>query len=266
MISAKPYLSIIRNYLITSLMFRMDFILKTLGNFVYIILIYYLWKAIYTDPGRIMHGLSFADAFAYLSISGTVGILLHSPVDWFLSSSIIYGRIYMDLVLPLDFHMNIVSRGLASFVNLFITAGLTSFVFLIAVFRISVPIGPNIALFLISLIFAVFVSANIDFITGSLAFSSQSIWGIKIIKDQTILFLSGAIIPIQFFPATAQKILMALPFQSMFYTPVNILLGKFSGLQAVRMMLVQLFWIIVFFLLGRLFFVKLKKKLIINGG
>ncbi len=261
----KAYSSIVRNMLITTLNFRIDFIFRLLGNIIYIILIYYLWKAIYAGQDQ-LKGLSFPDAFAYLGISSTIFVMVNTSMDWFLSSSIIHGRIMMDLILPLDYHMYLITRSAGIFINGFTTSAIPSTAFLIFVFNVHIPGGINILLGFVSLVFSFLISANFNFITGSLAFSSQSIWGIKIIKDNTILFLSGAIIPIQFFPAAVQPLLMALPFQTMFHTPAMVFLGRIETAESIKLILLQIGWTIALYFVGRFFFHKLKVKITINGG
>ena len=213
-----------------------------------------------------MNGLYFLEAFAYLGISSTIFVMVNTGMDWWLSSSIVHGRIMMDLILPLDLHGHLIARSAGIFINGFATSAIPSAAFLIFVFKINIPGGINILLGFISLVFSFLMSANINFITGSLAFSSQSIWGIKIIKDNTILFLSGAIIPLQFFPAAAQSFLMSLPFQTMYHTPAMVFLGKLETAESLKLIILQIGWTIGLYFIGRLFFHKLKVKITINGG
>lgn len=251
--------------LITSLGFRIDFIFRLIGNMLYIGLIYFLWQAIYAGQGD-MKGLSFLEAFTYLAINSTIFVMLNTNMDWWLSSQIVHGGIMMQLIQPLDLHAYMITRSAGAAINGFITSAVPSVAFMILVFNVYIPGGINILLGFSSLVFSFLMSANINFITGSLAFSSQSIWGLKIIKDNTILFLSGAVVPLQFFPPAMQALLLALPFQTMYHTPAMIFLGKAGTVESLKMILIQLSWTIALYLLGRLFFHKLKVKITINGG
>ncbi len=78
--------------------------------------------------------------------------------------------------------------------------------------------------------------------------------------------LSGALIPLVFFPDLVQKIIQVLPFSSIIYTPVMIYLGKLSGMDVAYFILLQLFWLLVMVMLSRTVWKAVVKSLTILGG
>ncbi|MBN2534932.1 MAG: hypothetical protein JXB88_18770 [Spirochaetales bacterium] len=262
----KKYFAITRNTLIDAIVFRADFFFRTLGNLIYIFVVFYLWKAIYADSPGELNGLTFLQAFTYLAVSGSIFILVETWVDWGLSLSITRGHIVMNLYLPLDLHLMIQFNAFGTFLFRLVSTGLPSILFIVLVFNAPVAIGINLIFFIVSLFFSFLMSVNIDFAVGVSAFSFESILGLKFMKDCIILFLSGAIVPIPFFPKPIQAILLALPFQGMYHTPVNILLGRLSVEDSLLMLCIQMGWIAFFIIIGRLFYRKILKKLTISGG
>ena len=86
-------------------------------------------------------------------------------------------------------------------------------------------------------------------------------------KEVIVLLLSGATIPLAFFPHAFQTVVMYLPFQAIYNVPLQILIsdslsfvdyGKYLGIQA--------FWSLVMILLARLFFRHASKVITVNGG
>ena len=83
---------------------------------------------------------------------------------------------------------------------------------------------------------SIIINYCIDFFVGTICIYTESIWGINIMKQVIVLLLSGATIPIAFFPETLKKIVYYLPFQSIYNAPLTILLDKTqSGESVVRL-------------------------------
>lgn len=57
--------------------------------------------------------------------------------------------------------------------------------------------------------------------------------------------MSGSLIPLAFFPKVVSAILPLLPFSSLIYTPVMIIVGKYDASQMLQALLLQFFWLLV---------------------
>ena len=112
-----------------------------------------------------------------------------------------------------------------------------------------------------------FVDPDADFFVGSICLYTESIWGINIMKQVIVLLFSGATIPLAFFPDRLQSIAYRLPFQSIYNTPLRILLMQTVDLCEVsRMLLLQLFWCIMLTVLTSLFWRVSIRQITVNGG
>ena len=78
--------------------------------------------------------------------------------------------------------------------------------------------------------------------------------------------LSGLIIPVPFFPDYLQKISNILPFQYITDFPFRLYIGNISTMEGLMGILVQIIWIIILILLGRLITKKALKNAVIQGG
>jgi ABC-2 type transport system permease protein len=129
------------------------------------------------------------------------------------------------------------------------------------------PTGLNTLIFPVSLILSYFIMFNIDFLVGLLCFYNESTWGMSSAKDSIVMLLSGAVIPISFFPETLKTIVNLLPFQAVYNIPLNTLISNKLGTgDYIKNFLLQLFWIILLFAINRLFYRKAVKVITVNGG
>ena len=91
-------------------------------------------------------------------------------------------------------------------------------------------------------------------------------WSLITIKNVFLNVLSGSMIPLWFMPEWMTPVLSALPFSSIYFTPVQIYLGQLTAQEILTKFLVQLAWIVVLYLCGNIFWEKGKKKLVVQGG
>lgn len=86
------------------------------------------------------------------------------------------------------------------------------------------------------------------------------------LRKATITIFSGMIAPISLFPMWFQNISKYLPFKELIYTPINIWLGQVSYQEIVFVIIKQIIWGIILYLIARKFFSHVIKNLSINGG
>ena len=87
-----------------SLYFRLGIFVTLFANLIYLVLVYYLWKAIYTSSGSdVVNGMSFSDTMIYLILATAIFNFLEMFVVWDMSRSIQSGKIILDLLKPMRF-------------------------------------------------------------------------------------------------------------------------------------------------------------------
>lgn len=106
----------------------------------------------------------------------------------------------------------------------------------------------NLALFFIFLTFALLLSLSINIYAGMAAFYSPETEGLLNILNSVIKILSGALIPINYFPRLLKKIILLTPFPGLAFTPAFVLQNKIASNELLKFALIGIFW--TFFLLA----------------
>lgn len=262
------YLSLLRVGVLEEMQFRLGAAVRLFGNIIYLIIIYFLWKAIFdSSPTEVVNGMTFSDTMIYLVLASALFSTMEMYVTWQMGRSVQSGNIVMDLLRPMGYttYNLLVFSGntlVSVFVNLiptmlivyFITGGGFALSWNLLFFAVAVFIGTILNFF-------------INFFVGVICFYTESIWGINIMKEVIVMLLSGASIPLAFFPEKLQQIVYYLPFQAIYNTPLTILINRELSVETVLGMLgVQIFWLVVMGVVSQMFFRVSVRRITVNGG
>ncbi len=262
----RKYLAFTRGSFMIGLVYRFGPLFSLVGNFIYLGVAYYLWKSIYKNSDT-LRSLTFNETFLYVAIGSAVFILLKTYVDWEVAYEIREGIISVHLTKPLDYQTYILFVSLGQIIMSLLVITLPTILIITLVFKVPFPVGLGTLFFFISLLLAFVISFCFDYFVGVMAFYTESGWGLSTVKEIIILGLSGALIPLQFFPEKLQSILLLLPFQAIYHTPLMMLTQPDQPLSVfLPMLAVQVIWAVVLFALTRLFFEQAVKVLRIAGG
>jgi ABC-2 type transport system permease protein len=200
-------------------------------------------------------------------MAGSIFILFKTLTDWHISAQILDGSIIIRLVRPLDFQLQMLFLSAGCVLANFVFITIPSICIILLLFHSTISLGVALVFFPISLVLAFVLSFIIDYVTGITSFYTESLWGISITKDVIVSFLSGSLIPIQFFPQDIQNILKLLPFQAIYHIPLTLVTSRSLDLyQCLSMLLTQLLWVLLLFAGSRLFYSKAIQSLSISGG
>lgn len=264
----KKYITLTRAGIIESLQFRLSVVVMFIGNLLYLIVVYFLWKAIYASSGTdVVNGMTFSDTLIYLVLATALFNFMEMYTVWEIGRNIQSGKIVLDLLKPMEYRKYLFWSYSGSFVTQFFFTFLPTFIVVAAVTHGAIHFGLNLLFFVISVVMAVFINFSIDFFVGTICLFTESIWGINIMKQVIVLLLSGATIPIAFFPETLKKAVYYLPFQSIYNAPLSILLGDGTDLTAVLTTLgTQLIWCGLMLIISKLFWKVSIRQITVNGG
>ena len=264
----KRYSALIRGSIMEGLTFRTGTIVSIIGNLIYLVIIYFLWKAIYnSSPTDVVNGMTFYDTLVYLVLAAAMFNFLDSFVVWDIGRSYQTGELVEFLVKPMDYQVYLFFSHFGNNIVAFVTTFLPTFIVIYFVTKGSFSLGINLVFFMISTLLAIGVNFCVDFLVGIICFYTQSIWGVNIMKEVVVSLLSGATIPLAFFPEKFRLVVNYLPFQTIYNTPLKILTdGTMVGMDYIKSIGLQLIWLLVLYFAGKLFWKRSMRILTVNGG
>jgi ABC-type uncharacterized transport system permease subunit len=264
----KPYRGVIRNEIQSSLAYRGHFLFSLAGTVIYLVIARFLWKAVFgASGGGDIGGVGFERAYLYVGISMSLAGTIQTSADWSLSRLVTSGDIFRSLCRPQDLMGQLLAESVGDGLVNCAVVGLPALVLSYALSGSGPPDLVNVVLFIPAVAIAFFLSFLIDFITGLSVFAFQSSRGFMNAKDSAILVLSGALVPLPFYPAGVRVFLEWLPFQALYNAPARILADGSAGLaEALPFLARQAAWAVLFYILARLLFAAGLRKLVVNGG
>ncbi|MBH47197.1 MAG: hypothetical protein CME71_03400 [Halobacteriovorax sp.] len=230
----------------TLMAYRLNFALLVLGP----ALVFYfvkvsLWQTLYIDDTTVLQGFNLKEMLHYQSWSLVIVLLAQSSNGVNLSEDIRLGRISKYMVYPFNF-WEFHTASFLSFQSLqFFIAGIC----LALLLFLDVLIIENLNYFFIGVLYSLLVGLfwfSVQYFTGLMAFWLDETWTMRAVFQIIVNFLSGAVIPLPFFPEWAQKVLVYTPFPSLTYTPIRIFMGDLSGLyQGLLTLFISMLFMIV---------------------
>lgn len=183
-----------------------------LSNFLQIVILYFLWMAIYGE-NTVMYGMSKTQMISYIILARMLASLFTYGVNLMISHMILDGSISMQLLRPMDFQLTLYSGRLGSFFVQNLIVGIPILFIASLFFGLSLPYSPLMfILFLISCFMAITISFLVEFFAGVLTFYTTNGWGIQILKAFVISFFSGALIPLSFYQKSPPSFLLSIKF------------------------------------------------------
>ena len=264
----KKHLTLTRAGIIESLQFRLSMLVMVAGNLLYLIVIYFLWKAIYASADSdVVNGMTFSDTLIYLVLATALFNFMEMYTVWQVGRDIQSGKIVLDLVKPMDYRRYIFWSFSGAFVTNFFCTFLPTFIVVAIVTNGAIHMGLNLLYFAVSVVLAIMVNFSIDFIVATICLYTESIWGINMMKQVIVLLLSGATVPLAFFPDTLRNVVDHLPFQAIYNAPLTLLLDGDPDMKDVCITLgTQLAWCVGMFIVSKLFWKHSIKQITVNGG
>lgn len=125
---------------------------------------------------------------------------------------------------------------------------------------------PRLLLFLISLILSSILVVAIITLFHIICLYTLDEKGIVNMFMVITDILSGLVIPIPFFPDFLQKICKILPFSYVSDFPFRLYVGNVSLNNGLEGIVIQLIWIIILFIIGKILMNNALKKTVVQGG
>ncbi|MFQ5431309.1 MAG: ABC transporter permease [Nitrospinota bacterium] len=247
--------------------YRFDYFMGILNGFLYVFIFTSLWRALYAHMPQEPHsGFTLTGIITYAVFAMALKISF-SMDDTVVYKKVQDGGVAIDLMRPVSFYfMNLAESVGYSIFHIFARA-LPILVISVLIFNVHFDMGlDRVGIFAVSALFGYLILFMINYLIGLLAFWFLEVFPFQLFKYGLITFLSGGIVPVDFFPDAMRPFIMMLPFQYIHYTPTVIILGHVDAGRAAELVLYQAVWVVLLALLSKSAWSAGKNKLVIQGG
>lgn len=242
----KKYLSVFNISFQQEFVYRLNFIMWRVRNVIQVILVFFLWDSVFSNPDRVVFGYNRASILTYVFGILIVRAFVLSARAVDVAGEVSNGDLSNYLVKPIDYFKYWFTRDISSkALNLVFAVFETIFLYLLLKPPFFLQTNPLYLLgFVISVILAMFIFFVILFITSAVPFWMPEVaWGVQFIVVMIVTeFLSGALFPIDILPRYLQNILYLLPFPYLIFFPLQVYLGKLGAMEIITGLLISLFW------------------------
>lgn len=266
----KKYLSFFRLRFSMGLQYRVAAIAGMITQFFWGVMEIMIFRAFYrTDASAFPMTLSATSSYIWLQQA-----FLAFFTAWMMENeifdSIVNGNIAYELCRPISIYNMWFARSIA---NRLSRAVLRCFPILIVAAFIPRPYGiaapasiGHFLLFLITLFLGLAVMVSFCMLVYVLTFFTISPQGLRILFVSCVEFFSGALIPLPFFPEKVRQVMELLPFASMQNVALRIYSADMNPIEIKRAVILQVFWLVVITLVGKLLCKMAEKRVTVQGG
>lgn len=266
----RKYLSLFRMRFIGGLQYRTAAWAGIITQFAWGFLEILMFRAFYQSDASAFP-MSFSATVSYIWLQQA---FLALYMMWFWENDIFdniqSGNVAYELVRPMSVYNMWFVRSLATRLSrtlLRCSPILIVAIFLPAPFTLAKPASLAVfCLFLLTMALSLLVIVSLNMIVYFLSFFTINAFGLRMVFQSLGDMLSGAIVPLPFFPAAIAPFVNLLPFASIQNVPFRIYSGDLAGQELVNSLFLQIFWLVSLLAVGKLFERRVVHKVVIQGG
>jgi ABC-2 type transport system permease protein len=250
----QKYLHVINIGIQNTLVYRVNFLFRSLFALIPLFATISLWQAIFAGKGHLVAGYTLAQMISYYLIVTIVDALTAvTEDDWQIAADIKDGRISQFLLKPIDYltyRFCLFGAG-----RIIYTAVAAVPVALFIVYLRNYFVAPAYAAvwgwFALSVVMTAALQFLISYTLALLAF-----WLVEISTFIFIVFAfeyiaGGHLFPLDILPPAVANVLAFTPFPYQMFFPVSIYVGKVTGDALYRGLIIQAVWVVVAYLAAR---------------
>jgi len=227
--AVRAYMAIFRVGISAALMYRANFLFTAgLTLLVGIGVQSFLWTAVYNgQSSRSIAGIPFEQMLLYV-VCATLSLSLtrSGRIERMVAEEIRLGELSRYLLKPVGHAGYAIAMAAAErMVTLPVVLGLAA-----VAISIVLPVQlREVVEMLLAALPLLLLGMLVNFLLGLgisyLAFWMDEVWTLHVVKDISLWFLSGQLLPLSLLPSAAAQVSALLPFQHLAYTPAGIMAG-----------------------------------------
>jgi ABC-2 type transport system permease protein len=260
------YAYCVKTRMLGSLAYTIDVWVSLAAQFVLMIGTLFLWRCAYTGVDSVA-GVGRSQMLTYAIVSVLLGSIFRCGVQEVIPNRVSEGDIAVDLMRPL----NPLGRWMADDVGEAVAAVGMQLVPLLVLgtvlMHVPLPAGPGALLTSVPMcILGYLINWLVAALVGMLAFWTIQLGHFDFAKDAIVRILSGALVPLWFFPDWFERLVRLTPFPYMYQAPLAVYIGRTAPREALGVVVIQLVWAVL--LLGAVAAVwsAARRRVFVQGG
>lgn len=245
--------------------YRLEFFMGIVNTFITIVVYLCIYKALYGNVAEV-DGISFT----MVATNFVISLGLSSAFEYnemFLQDKVHDGSITNEFLKPVNFIFRLLAENVGEGIFKLVFNFLPALVLTLFYTKLCPPKSIcHLLLMIFSVCFGYLILWLISFIVQTWSFWLFSVWGIITIKNVFVKILSGTLLPLWFMPQMLRKIIAFTPFESIYFTPIQIYLGQLQGTELFSKIAIQVAWIVALWIVANAFWKNGVKKLVVQGG
>lgn len=259
----RKYVTVARTGFRESLAFRMNAIMAVLTSGFFLLLYYYIWRAI-AASGQL--SASFTEVMTYIVVGQIVSNTVFVSAEEFMGERVREGTIVNELKRPISLRLQTYFYLIGKAVFNLFAKGVPVAILGLLFLNVTFPTGWNALGFLVTLFFALNLVFALSYATSMLVFWTKVEWSLRMMRTLVQNLFSGVLFPLYLLPPFLADIFNALPFQAMVDGPIGVFQGTVTGVGILELIAEQIGWTIAILIGGELLWRKARTKLTVQGG
>lgn len=219
------------------------------------------------SAGGLLAGYTKDTISAYVWLSqGLIGAVMLTGVAE-IGERVRTGDIAVDFIRPVDVQAAHLATDLGRAAYTLIPRGVPSV--LVGILTVGLVMPTTVLPYLLggaSIVLAVTLSFLCRYAVNLTGFWLIETRGVTTLYTVTFGFLSGLYVPVHLFPAWLGTVAATTPFPSILQSPIDVISGRVGGVDALRVIAVQVAWVAGVALLGQGLTLAGRRKLEVQGG
>lgn len=248
------------------LTYRFEVFASIVTRFILILANVFLWNCVYSDQQNIS-GVGRGQMITYSVLSACLGVMYSCGIEGSLNKDVREGNIALLLMKPLHLLGAYFAEDIGNIVVKTVSVSLPIFLLGILILPVQLPVSFQVFPFmLISYLFGFLILWLLSALVGMFAFVTMELGNMGVVKNTIVAILSGSMIPLWFFPAKFEKMLMMTPFPYTYQLPLGLYIGRIGIQEGLRQICIQMIWLLLLGGCVTLAWKKASNKVLIQGG
>lgn len=257
----KKYLTLINTTWQRALTYRFTVFAYRIGEMLEIIVLIFMWSAIYSDQ-QLIKGYTLQEMITYILIGNLINVAVRNWLSESVSRDIKNGTLSTFLTKPIEYINYMFFREVGRISVAFIMSIISQMIIILFFLdKIILRFDFLCLLLIMAMIILAFITEwLISYLIGLIAFWTDEVDGIQATASRLRKFFAGGYFPLSLLPTVFVNISFALPFAYSFFVPTQLYLGKIDLATGVKGIAIQIIWIFLLLLIVKTVWKKGLKK------